>query len=838
MRDVAALQETDTRTVERFNRNADRTIKDEGHGGTVGGLRIARDFASELATAITAELLCISRARDYSGSRALVRLLMQLPPLTVAYSTLHSLIGSIVDGETLTRTVLALGRAVQAECFAAALLNADAKLARRVELKVRGRGTLEARRQAAVRAAADGDFRTRNWSDKSAAQAGTILLNCAMDALPELFFCEEQLMRTRQNGQTREWTETYPRITPTAEDMAKDAIEQAMRNAPVFVPCREAPAPWTGFTTGGYWGTRDRFRAPFIRTHQKESRAAATNAIRSGSMAQHVSGVNALQAVPWRINGEILSLMQWATEHNIPVKGLPDAAVEVPERFDPAVWEDMTEDAQRFAAWKRGKARRHNMRVATKEIALACDVEYARQLVDAERFYTPMNCDWRGRVYCAPAFNFQRDDRVRALFQFADGVPLGDEDGLYWLKVHVANTGAFDKLDKKPFAERIAWVNKNLERINALSFDPKGSVEWWTAADKPFLFVAACQELSKALSGGTSFMTRVPVSFDGSCSGLQHLSAMTRAPEGALVNLVPMDAPQDVYQTVADKLKLVIERERFSRKEVTFKGFTITEGKLARMAELYGIDRKLVKRQVMTFPYSSKEAGMRDQIIDDTMRKLEDEVIKGTLKRHPFGEDNGRAAAHYLSQRIYKTIAETVSLPAQAMGFLRKCAQALAHEGKVLEWTTPTGLPWINRYMENNAERVRLYLSHKTVQIRLAGETSKVNKDKVANAVSPNFVHACDASHLIRSAIACHAEGVQLATVHDSFGCHAPKASRMNAIIRDEFVTMYEERDVLAEVREATARALSDHSRHPVPDLPQYGSLNLSEIRNARYCFA
>jgi hypothetical protein len=79
---------------------------------------------------------------------------------------------------------------------------------------------------------------------------------------------------------------------------------------------------------------------------------------------------------------------------------------------------------------------------------------FAQDVATAERlscgaFYTPINCDWRGRVYPIPHFNFQRDDRVRALFLFNEGMPMGD-DGLWWLKVHVANCGDFDKISKRP----------------------------------------------------------------------------------------------------------------------------------------------------------------------------------------------------------------------------------------------------------------------------------------------------------------------------------------------------------------------------------------------------
>ena len=47
------------------------------------------------------------------------------------------------------------------------------------------------------------------------------------------------------------------------------------------------------------------------------------------------------------------------------------------------------------------------------------------------------------------------------------------------------------------------------------------------------------------------------------------------------------------------------------------------------------------------------------------------------------------------------------------------------------------------------------------------------------------------------------AEGItSLATVHDSFGCLPSRAERFRKIIREQFVQMYEENDVPAQVLE------------------------------------
>ena len=267
----------------------------------------------------------------------------------------------------------------------------------------------------------------------------------------------------------------------------------------------------------------------------------------------------------------------------------------------------MDADARRQVMNQADKIERENRKNRSNRVLLSQDLETACALAEHNGFWTSMNLDWRGRVYGVPHFNYQRDDRVRALFLFANGEPIGDE-GLKWLKVHTANCGDFDKISKRTFKERGGWADQNLEKIEKAAAAPLNEL-WWTEADKPFQFLAACFELSSALANGPSFVSRLPISFDGSCSGLQHLSAMTRDLDTArLVNLTSDTVPQDIYQTVAEKVK--------ERAECDLKNEDQDKRRLAKMWLDYGIDRKLVKRNVMTYSYGSNIKGMVDQRCD------------------------------------------------------------------------------------------------------------------------------------------------------------------------------------------------------------------------------
>ena len=236
----------------------------------------------------------------------------------------------------------------------------------------------------------------------------------------------------------------------------------------------------------------------------------------------------------------------------------------------------------------------------------------------------------------------------------------------------------------------------------------------------------------------------------------------------------------------------------------------------------------------MAYFYGSEKWGMAEQQREDFMRPLTKEVESGKRQEHPFGEDDGNAASKYLASRIQFTIEKLIKRPAETMTFLQKLAQSLSDEGSYLRWKTPSGFPWANRYYKQKTEQVRLYLRtlETPFRIRIAtGEAEpEVDKNGAKNGVAANFVHACDAAHLMLTVNAAVAEGITaIATVHDSFGCLAAHAERFRRIIRERFVELYEKNDVLAQVLECARRDLKDAKGLPA-EPPKQGSLDIEQV--------
>ena len=399
--------------------------------------------------------------------------------------------------------------------------------------------------------------------------------------------------------------------------------------------------------------------------------------------------------------------------------------------------------------------------------------------------------------------------------------------------MHLANRGDFNKISKEPFDTRIAWVDDHQQKIRQTALAPLETVEWWARADEPFQFLAACFELDAALSAGPSYVCHLPVSFDGSCSGLQHLCAMTRAPEGELVNLTDKERPQDIYQTVAQLTRERIQDD--SRKE---------KADYRRMWLAFdqseGITRSTVKQNVMTYGYSGTKSGMAKQQIDDLITPRDTKALLGDYPR-PFGNERKQrwGAAYYLAEHVYAAIEEVVEGPARVKNFLRALSNAATDGGKPLRWTTPVGIPWINRYHEPLFREIALWLFNWPVPYttkRIVGETPKINKADAADGTAPNFVHACDAAHLLLTVNAAVEEEIRLiATVHDCFACLPSQAERFRHIILEQFVGMYVKHDVLDEVLKEAGR---DIKQQTLPAKPERGTLDIRQVQAAEFAFA
>jgi DNA-directed RNA polymerase, mitochondrial len=757
------------------------------------------------------------------------QVLQHLDPDLIALVGLSGCFKIISESKPLVSVCNNIGFNIDAELWAAKLHKDDAKLAQRLtERALRKHGNIRYRRKAVKAVAKKEGHDTSILTSEEKVLVGGFVLDAVLKAVPEVF---QVYMVTRNKIRTN-----YLGLTPEAgEEIARTQEVQAWMR-PMYLPMVIPPKPWTTFDFGAYHNEKLARSVSLVRTFDKRHIAIVKKAIADGTMRPVLDAVNTIQSTRWAINKPILDLVEWAYEANKHLPSFPPRH-HLPAPVRPADFDSLAADQKKGWRISAAQVNQRNRGIDGERITIMYDLYTARLLQDAPEFYIPHNMDFRGRVYSVPHFNQQRSDYVKAMLQFAEGHVL-TSSGAYWLAVHLANVGDFDKVSKAPFDQRAEWVSTNEEMIFKVAQDPKGTFDIWSQADKPFSFVAACMEWYGYRCNPESFMSHIAVAMDGSNSGLQHYSCMMRSErEGALVNLVPSERPADLYQTVANRVLEMAKEDAEKDLEV------------AKVCLEAGITRKLCKRATMTFAYSSEEYGFKQQLMSDFMDPAAVDVLTGRLPRHPWAImktdkegvtklDDGFTAAGYLARLIWKAVNEIVTDACTGMAFFRRCAQVLAHEGKGVLWHTPVGLPVLHLYSEMKSKKLKMFLHDREVRvITQTDPTEVVDKAKAADAISPNVVHSLDSAALMLCVLDGADYGIKdFSLIHDSFGTHANDTETLHLAVRQSLINMYQNYCPFEEIRRTTYAAVDAKAK--VPEVPTKGTLDLDGILRADYAFA
>ncbi|MBF7012508.1 hypothetical protein QUC32_22945 [Novosphingobium resinovorum] len=600
---------------------------------------------------------------------------------------------------------------------------------------------------------------------------------------------------------------------------------------PIHMPMIVRPRRWRSPTYGGYLTPRPGNRLI------KQRNKVYHEELRNIDLTEVFDAVNHIQDTPWQINSRILDLMTEVWDGGGNLGGLPPREDEPL----PARPEDIDYNEEAKTAWKREAASVYarNADLVSARVAVQQGLWVGRRFTDEPELYYPHEMDFRGRIYPIPTFgpSPQGSDWQKALLQFAHGKPLGDE-GRRWLYIHISNLFGVDKV---PFEERVEWTLAHARELIDSAMNPLDGERFWTTADSPWCALAACFEFVGALDQGEDFVSCLPIALDGSCSGLQHFSAMLRdADGGAAVNLMPAERPQDVYGRVKDRAQEVADttptytyviKTKDESGEEQEQCFTVDNPWIGGK-----ITRAIAKRPTMTYCYSATRFGMQGMILE-TLRGIDKELTAKGEGPYLGGADNYQAA-NWLSHVLYRAIGDTVKAAEAAMDWLRTAASVASEEDLPLWWTTPMGLPILQEYKRQKGQRIEVHWAGQRVQLMVNVDTEGLDKRAQSNGVAPNFVHSLDAAHLQAVALRCRREGIRhLAMIHDSFGTHAADTDRIAAILRETFVEQYTP-DVLRRLYDELVDQLGEDLAAKLPEPPAMGTLDLAQVLEAPFTFA
>ncbi len=792
----------ETSQVERgvLRYRAGRASKPEAEGGP--GLTLLLRSMEPVIEGIADELDKPANRRTVAASY-----LEQLEPEAVAYITARVCINAGAERQKLTKTALSIARVTEEHVQFSELDEEAAGLANHMQRKAR-KWTTSFHRRAIMRKAAEiAEVRGLEWSDGDKLKLGMKLIELFIERTGLV-----DMVQVREGKQTIK----YLQLTDAASAWLDDRHAAAEFTHPFREPMLVPPVDWTSPIRGGF--LTPECREDFVLQTKAETR----DDLFSSDIGEVYRAVNHIQSTPWRINHAVYDLMSQAWDAQSEIGGLPPAdARPLPARPEDipkdVPMEDLSEgDRARIMEYTKAARAVHeeNVRMISQRVALIRQLTMARGVIDEDRVYFPHNVDFRGRIYpLVPDLSPQANDTGKALLEFADGKPLGESGG-FWLCVHVANLFGIDKIS---FEDRVIWTMMHKDQLIDSADDPFDGQRFWTEADDPWCALAACMEFAGFMEEGDEFVSHLPIAMDGSCSGLQHFSAMLRDPVGGrATNLTKLDSPADVYTEVMERVKVLL-------------GEAGTPEALAWLGD-ENVTRKIVKRPCMTYAYSVTSRGMRDQILDEMRKQRGDEYI--------LGWDN-YSMASYLAPLVEQAIRQTVDRAAAAMDWLQEITRMLMDEEMPIVWRTPDHFPVVQRYMKTNGKKFKVYFNGIRLRLTLRVETTTVDRRKQTSAIAPNFVHSMDAYHLRRVVNRLIDEEVtcDFAMIHDSFGVHAADVDDMHYVIRDEFIAMYTD-DRLLEFYQQALLSMPGDRWPDVPKPPTMGDLDLEEVRDADFFFA
>lgn len=758
-----------------------------------------------------------------AGNRNIAfKYLRSFDPGVLAFLTLKKLLGRVSTPVVVQRAAKELGTAVEDEVRLAAVRANERKAYDSILRGAKLRISEHYKRVYAIRRASE-VIEFDQWPETDRMHVGMKLIDLAITSLGWFSVDTQQIGKNN----TQKLLVASPELL---EQMDRHHGVTAMLR-PVFEPMVVQPRDWTTPHDGGYLSSDIR---PLKLV--KISSAGYYEELANTEMPVVYSAVNALQRTAWQINTQVLEVMRefWELGHSLAKLPAREGQEIPPKPFDI----ETNEEAR--MEWRKRAAKVHqaNSQERSKRLSVALTLDVAARYNDYPRLFFPYQLDFRGRIYAVPAFNPQGPDCMKALLRFAGGKPLG-EHGATWLAMHGANVAGNDKCDLE---ERVQWVLDNEEEIVRCATDPFEHTGWRTEIagieiDKPWQFLAFCMEWKGYTEHGDDFVSKLAVALDGSCSGLQHFSAMLLDEVGgAAVNLVPSDTPKDVYGMVAGKVAQGLEGIVASGPSPDGEGFPFATQWLS-----FGINRKTTKRPVMTLAYGSKQFGFKDQLLAEILDPaLKAATLGGSVDaaRFPF-EGDGYKASVFMAGQIWAAVSVTLVKAVEAMTWLQKAASAVSAEGLPIRWASPVGFPVMQAYWDTRSRRIDTALQGSVVKVTMAENTDKLDRKAQANGISPNFVHSCDAAHMMLTTVRAGQEDItSFAMIHDSFGTVAADTEALFRIVRESFVEMYSEVDVLDQFRNEIARQLSDEKRADLAQLPAKGNLDLAGVLDSRFCFA
>jgi DNA-directed RNA polymerase len=747
--------------IVKLNRNVEKCEQQEYASGSIYGLSIIQELVPVVEAELEKTRTRIKRGQNGYRVKEIAQYLDNIEAIELAGIALKITFDKVFSKKQnkkrkmppwcLSNVVTSIGTAVEHECQMRFYEAADKDLYKRIKQNYWDNSTTQ-QRYVVMKLLYERKEETPNWekwSTRVRLAIGGWLLDAVLHGTG-MFKIDLDGHATRKHAALS----VFP--SDLLKEQIGDVMQQAIQFAPAAWPMLIPPNDWSPLRNGGYLLNEVMKGHHFIR----KGHPLAT----PSSLCYEF--INNLQKVSYQINPFVYEVAEQLHKLGHQQGKFLPRTFEYPDIPQPPGFEDQPLEVQH--QWRKEQTEQYNLN--SKYHRSLCvrteqQMEMAERFAKYDRFYLPWSFDYRGRVYPIPPYLTPQDtDFGKALIRFAEPIKM-NRRGWWWLAVWAANCAGEDKVSYK---DRVKWTLDHHDLITRVATDPLGNLGDWEV-DDPWQFLAACEEYYHCCILKDRPTTSLMVAVDGTCSGLQVLSGLSRdANTARLVNVLPGEKPQDAYKAVAELANETLKSLGFHH--------------LAKLA------RGDVKRVVMTIPYNattwSNCGYLRDAIKDTfTGQQLTTDEMNALI-----WAIRGRAAKDDLPA-IQGAMQVVVPGALQTMAWLNKQVKAwMAEERRELTWVTPSGFVVYQKLMKPEIIRFEMKLYGQVRRINVKERDSEeVNKDAHCSATAPNLIHSLDAT-LLHIGLA---DMQNFTVIHDSILGRAPEMFTIQKRIRKAYADTF-----------------------------------------------
>nr|ADO51620.1 rnapol [Moniliophthora roreri] len=662
--------------------------------------------------------------------------------------------------------------------------------------------------------------------------------------ISEFSYIFERIMISENN-------ETHLYITISKEYLA--VLSSVMFN-PIKLPMITKPKIWSQDNIGGY--LLDEFNELNKNNEIVRSNHYLKNQSRVSETQE--TTVNYLNSIPFEINETMLSYLieEWNKENSIIFKNynkLHHLSAYENDKLDSETKIEIIQHNSLY--WNYSNI---------INIAL---------LMKNNTIYLPTFLDFRGRIYPTPNYlNYQGSDIARSLLLFKNvgnkvnydstvneilesfiskELILNKLNDIDYVKLYLSNVYGLNKLNRR---NRIRWFDDNIDDIldllnnNIKEFNDK----YFIKAKEPAQFISTLFEYNKFIKKEIKEI-KTPILFDATCSGVQHLSALTTDLDICkLVNLIEAtkDEPSDFYNFCIKNILNNIEN--LPETDSLFKS------KISKI----DLSRKMLKHSIMTVPYNVTNIGIADKIAEyfdkefiskDKAKELENKNLIILSKVENKDESNNEniksgkkikkeSKGIYIFKPLYEhikvkdqdqykdkliftqselnklgnIIKQTVLSLIPPFTHLKKYFDEIIDILRILNlpiyWETPSNMSVSMSIMLMSQRKVRSKLIKSSKPITILIPTDNLDYESIKTGLMPNFIHSLDASNihlLIEQILLLNIKNMNLYTIHDCFATDYKNMAILEILIKKSFSDIYFDENYLNKINESFLNQIS-----------------------------